>query len=147
MEECKMNLIKYKNPSVLHPWSAESLFGSSLSELSMIEPLFERLFQGSDPSGRNSVILNESNDAFELKIELPGYSKKDIALEIDKNFLNLSFLQKGSQKEDGVVEAKRSIQLPEDIDAKKTIASLENGILTVNAPKKADRKPLQLKLG
>ena len=141
-----MNLIKYKNPRGLNSWPFESLFGSPIRELSMIEPLFERLFQTPDPSARRSVIFNETDDSYQLKIELPGFSKKDVEVEIDQSLLHLSLVLRGSEKEDDEVETKRSIQLPEGIDASKSSASLENGILTVSVPKKVARKPLQLKL-
>ena len=141
-----MNLIKYNNPCSRNPWSSESLFASPLRGLSMIEPLFERLLQTPHPSARSSVVFNESDDSYQLKIELPGFSKKDVEVEIDQNLLNLSLVLRGSEKEDGGVETKRSIQLPEGIDASKSSASLENGILTVSVPKKVARKPSQLKL-
>ena len=131
-----MNLIKYNHPRNSHCWPLESLF----------EPLFERLLSVPTDSSRSSVRFNDTGDAHELRLELPGYSKKEVHAEIDNDLLVISVSSGGNEETGTEKIKKRSFQLPENMDSRKSKASLENGVLTVTLPKKAARKPVRIKI-
>ena len=132
-----MNLIKYYHPRNNHSWPLESLF----------EPLFERLFNAPSGSSQSPIRYNDTGESYELRLELPGYSQKEINAEIDNDLLIISVTSGESEEDGGEKVNKRSFQLPEGINSTKSKAKLENGVLTVTLPKKAARKPLRIKIG
>jgi len=136
-----MNLIKY-NQSNRNPWPFESLFLTPMRELASIEPLFNRFLQDETGAPRRDCSFDERGDAYELRMELPGFTKKEVCVEIDQGVLAVST----SVDNEGEKKPQRSLRLPKDIETGKSKASLENGILLVYLPKKATAKPLQLKL-
>jgi len=141
-----MNIVKYCNPRARDTWSFESLFGPTLSELSSIEPLFERLLKVPVETTRRSVICDESEDAYELRIEVPGFSKKQIQIEIDQTLLKVLADGNGVSQKSVEIKKKHNIRLPEGVDSGKASASLENGVLSIRLPKKTARKPLKIKV-
>ena len=141
-----MKLIKYSNQRTGEPWPFDSLFGATLRELSGIEPLFDRTLHLPGEVPRRPVACEEGDDGYELRMEIPGFSKEEVRVEIDKAMLNVSFDRKEVLQGEAQSEITRTIRLPEGIDQGKSKASLENGVLTVHLPKKAPRKPLKLKV-
>ena len=94
--------------------------------------------------------MSESDEAFTVKAELPGFSKDDVQVEIKDNRLTL----KGERKrETDVKEAKyhrvervygtfqRSIRLPAVVDVDKAEAIFKDGVLKLTLPKAAEAKP------
>ena len=132
-----MNLVKYYHPRNNHSWPLESFF----------EPLFQRLLNAPTDSNQSAVQYNDTGEAYEIRLELPGYSKKEVVAEIDNDLLSIS-VNSPENEDNGTEKAKkRSFQLPENIDSRKSKALLENGVLTVTVPKKAASKPLKIKIG
>ena len=97
-----------------------------------------------------AVDMSESDEAFTVKAELPGFSKDDVQVEIKDNWLTL----KGERKrETDVKEAKyhrvervygtfqRSIRLPAVVDVDKAEAIFKDGVLKLTLPKAAEAKP------
>ncbi len=136
-----MNLIKY-NQSNRNLWPFESLFSTPMRELASIEPLLNRFLEGETEARRRDHSFDDREDAYELRIELPGFTKKEVTVEIDQGILIVST----TVKNDGEKESQKRLRLPKDAEVGKSRASLENGILSVHLPKKATAKPLQLKV-
>ena len=136
-----MNLIKY-NQSNRTPWPFESLFSAPIRELASIEPLLNRFLQGETGTHRRDYSFDDREDAYELRIELPGFTKKEVFVEIDQGTLNVST----SVDNEGDKKAQRSLRLPKEVETCKAKVCLENGILSVHLPKKETAKPLQLKV-
>jgi HSP20 family protein len=99
------------------------------------------------------VDIYETDDAFMLKAELPGFSKEDVNLEIHENRLII----RGERKRE--TEAKedqyhrleraygrfeRAFWLPTTVDAEHIQASFKNGILEMRLPKSEKAKPKQI---
>ena len=141
-----MKLIKYCNQQTGESWPFEPLFGSALRELSAIEPMFDRTPNLPKEATRRPVLCNEGENGYDLRMELPGFSKKEVLVEIDQTLLKVSVGRKDVERGEAQNEITRTIRLPEGIDQGKSKASLENGVLTVHLPKKAPRKPLNLKV-
>ena len=99
-------------------------------------------------SGFTSVDVKESDTKFEVIVDVPGFSKKEITLTVDEGLLIIEAKKESSkeEKDDGgkfirkersFGEIKRSIFLGKEIDEDAIAAKLENGVLTVNVPKAA----------
>ena len=99
-----------------------------------------------------SVDVRETEKAYILEAELPGYEEKDIAVRLDGNALTIeSKKETGGEtgsKEDGnrnylirerrVSSFTRSFRLPENADGEGISASFKNGILTLEIQKRAE---------
>jgi HSP20 family protein len=99
------------------------------------------------------VDIYETDDAFMLKAELPGFSKEDVNLEIHENRLII----RGERKRE--TEAKedqyhrleraygrfeRAFWLPTTVDAEHIQATFNNGVLELRLPKSPAAKPKQI---
>ena len=137
-----MNLLNCYNPKRRNLSPFESLFEGTWRNLSSIEPWlgFSKGQIG------NPVIFQEKEDGYELRIEIPGYSKKEVSVEIDQSLLRVIAFRKSAEKTTPQRELQKSFQLPEGISCEKSSASLKNGVLTVHCPKKESPEPLKIKV-
>jgi HSP20 family protein len=94
--------------------------------------------------------LVETEDHFVLKADLPGLDESDVNIEVEDNILTVSGERKAEHedKREGYVRVeraygsfRRSLTLPEGIDAEAVTASFEKGVLEVSIPKPEERKP------
>ncbi len=91
-----------------------------------------------------AVNVREDEKAYNIELALPGISREDIKIEIDKNILMISS-EKNDNKEEsangyslrefGYQSFCRNFTIPENADSEKISASYKNGILTVGIPK------------
>jgi len=90
------------------------------------------------------VELHEKDNEYRVRAELPGIRKEDLDIDIDKNHITINAKKEEEKKEDTKSyrksefrygEFSRTVYFPQDIDIEKTTAKLEDGILTINAPK------------
>ena len=96
-----------------------------------------------------AVDFVDRGKAIELKAELPGMDEKDIEVHLTDRLLTIS----GEKKEEHVEgekdsdyylserrygSFKRSVTIPESVDADKVAASFKKGVLTVTLPKDAE---------
>ena len=127
--------------------AAEDFFARMHAALDQsFDHLFERLpfNHHAEPLGIPAVDLSESDDALDVKIDLPGLTKDDISLELVKDALIVSGERKSEREERRknfhMIERsrgafKRSVELPCEIESAKVEASFANGVLTVRLPK------------
>ena len=101
-------------------------------------------------NGVPSVNIKENEDGFTLDLATPGMSKEDIKLELNNDVLTISSEHKEEKEEsqDNYSHRefyhqgfKRSFTLPESANTEDISAKYENGILSVNIPKKEEAKP------
>ena len=78
-----------------------------------------------------------------VRAELPGVSREAVNLELVDGYLTLTATRKDGDQEFTLT---RSIALPEDVQADKVAASLENGVLTVTLPKQEQAKPRKINI-
>lgn len=113
----------------------------------------------SNPSGDVSSIpaanVHETPTAYTLEISAPGRSKEDFHVNLDKDLLTVSYEKKEENKAEGKITLrreffynsfKRSFSLDEKIDAANIQAKYENGILSIELPKKPEvqQQPKQI---
>ncbi len=112
-------------------------------------------FSGSGVSPRTNIL--EMKDAFELEIALPGISRKDIQINVDKDFLSISSREDKDSPNTGNYHRRefnylnfcRSFHIPDSVSKDKITAKMENGILKVNLPKKeeaVDKGPREINI-
>lgn len=90
--------------------------------------------------------VSENDKAFNIELSVPGFSKDDIKIEIDKDMLNISAQSEVENEEkdenDKVLRREfkkssfsRSFSIPENIDTENISASQVNGVLHITLPK------------
>lgn len=120
--------------------------------------LFTNLFDtptGSAPAARRwmpAMDLAETDDAYVLRADLPGLDASDVKIELQDRVLTISG-ERHEERELGYhrVERsfgafRRSLTLPEGIDAEAITASFDKGVLTVQVPKPEERKPRRVEI-
>ena len=99
--------------------------------------------------GENTLMktdIKEKNDKYIIDIDLPGYEKEDIKIEIENGYLmvHAKTNQNKEEKEEGkyvrkeryMGECSRSFYIGEDIKEEEIKASFKNGMLKLEIPKK-----------
>ncbi len=100
-------------------------------------------------SGMIKVDIREEDDKYVLEAELPGITKDNINIDIDQDRLTLSVNQDEKSEETNenfVRRERRSYAMRRSfdvssIDTDKISAKLDNGVLTMNLPKKENSEP------
>jgi HSP20 family protein len=94
------------------------------------------------------VDVTEKDGAFKVRADLPGVKKEDINVRIDGNIVQIDAetkKEKDVKEEDGKVlrseryygSVSRTFSLAQDVDEAKAVAKYEDGVLTLDLPKKA----------
>jgi HSP20 family protein len=139
------------------PTIHDSVFGSGVSGLRLFEDAVTRLM--SEPrTGRPwspAVDIVETQDALQLKADLPDVKLEDIDVRVENQTLTLSGKRR-FEKEEKVkgyhrIERSygdfvRSFAIPQTVDTEKVAADYKNGVLTISLPKKEAAKPRQVKV-
>ena len=118
--------------------------------------LFDEMFN--DPfftRGENKLMktdIKEKGDKYLLEVDLPGYEKEDIKIEVDNGYLivNAKTSHHKDEKEEGkyvrkerfVGECSRSFYVGEDVRQDDIKASFKNGTLKIEIPKKDEPEEL-----
>jgi len=101
---------------------------------------------------RPATNIAENEQAFQLEMAVPGFSKEDFRISLEKDTLTISTELKNEEKSEDKKEEKdetayrmrefnchqfsRSFSLSESIDKDGITAEYVNGILTITLPKK-----------
>lgn len=113
------------------------------SQLSETGEMAER--EVSDLFGRTSVDLSETDDAFIVTADLPGFERDDIEVRVRDTTLHLR-ARHDSESEESEDEqylrrersrrsVSRTVRLPGGIDPDAAEATFNNGVLTIRLPK------------
>ena len=131
---------------------------SSLQE--QVNRLFDSSFTG---TGDNSTLttwapavdIYETENELVLKADLPDVNEKDLDIRVENNMLTIRGERKFEQKvnEDNYLRIERtygsfsrSFSLPNTVNTEAIKADYQNGVLTVQLPKRAESKPKQVKV-
>jgi HSP20 family protein len=98
------------------------------------------------------VNIRETETSYELHLVVPGLSKEDFKINIDKDLLNISYDRKEENKDEASAikwlksefrlnSFKRTFSLNDKIDAEKISAKYADGILLVTLAKKEVSAP------
>lgn len=90
------------------------------------------------------VNILEHDGQYQILVAIPGVDKADISISTEQNLLHISTEKKAVddtakclRREFEIKPFKRSFSLQEDIDAENITASVENGILKLELPRKS----------
>jgi HSP20 family protein len=120
--------------------------------------LFNTFFDTPTTGGNGSAVrrwvpsmdLVETDEHFVLRADLPGLSEGDVAIELEDNVLTVSGERKAQheEKKEGFYrmersfgQFRRSLTLPDGVDADAIAATFDRGVLEVRIPKPEERKP------
>ncbi len=123
------------------------LFGDLFSDL------FDNALGYAVSEGWPKVDIEETDDAYLIKAELPGMSKEQVNIEIRNNVLSIS----GEKKETREEKSKnvhrresyvggfcRNFSLPDQVATEKVDAEFRDGILRLTIPKSEEKKPRRI---
>jgi len=91
-----------------------------------------------------AVNTREGKDAYHIDVDLPGVSKDDVEVSVDKNVLTISGKRENRSEvkkddyyrvESAYGKFSRSFTLPENVDIENIRAASEDGVLEVIIPK------------
>lgn len=112
-------------------------------------------FTGERESRLMRTDIKENKDSYLIDIDLPGYEKENIKMEIEDGYLvvHAKVNKNVDQKEDGKYvrkerytgECTRSFYIGEDIKEEDIKASFKNGTLSIELPKKETQEELPKK--
>jgi HSP20 family protein len=109
--------------------------------------------RGVEAEGRIRVDVTETDQAYEVKADMPGLKKEDIKIAIEGNVVSISATTQEEQEQTrgGLVYSERysgtqyrSFSLPQEVDDAKTEAKYEDGVLRLTLPKKAGTTKKQI---
>ena len=122
------------------------------------ENLFDDMFDMDAMFGRHNPLygkhaknlmktdIRETDDAFQLDVDLPGFKKDEIHVELENGYLTIS-AEKGLDKDESDKEGRyirqeryagamsRSFYVGENLTVDDMKAKFENGILQISVPK------------
>ena len=134
-----------------------SIFGENLLDEFFDEPWEKSLFGARNPLyGKHAKNLmktdvKETGDHYEVDIDLPGFQKDEISVELQNGYLTIQ-AAKGLDKEEQDKKGKyirqeryagacsRSFYVGEDVEPEEVSAKFEDGILTISVPKAAKKQ-------
>lgn len=141
--------------SGLAPYGGRDPFNSFRRQMDQLfddffAPIEPRSFAGGAPSvmGRAwpSLDVEDKDDAYVVRAELPGIDPKDVELNLRDNALTISGEKRAEHNEDeegrryserSFGRFERTIPFETEVDADKVEASCNNGVLTITLPKNA----------
>ena len=126
-----------------------SIFGENLVDVFMDDFMMNRGARSVQNVMKTDI--KETDDSYELKIEMPGYRKEDVKAQLKDGYLTISAETDNSSEEKneegkyirrerytGAVS--RSFFVGKDLTEEDIRARFENGILHIALPKEAPKK-------
>ena len=123
-------------------------------EIESLQRQMNHMFDSMIPTGEGNfndgivfmppVEMNETPEAIQLKLEVPGLEAKDLNVQVTKEAVSIKGERKTESKteEKGITRSEfrygsfqRAIPLPSRIQNDKVAAEFKNGVLTLNLPK------------
>ena len=110
----------------------------------------ERRLYGRHPDRLMKTDVHEHDDHYEVDIDLPGFKKEDINLELEKGYLTVSAAKnydKDEKKKGKLIRQERysgamqrSFFVGENITEEEIKATFQHGVLSLTVPKKDQAK-------
>jgi HSP20 family protein len=103
------------------------------------------VMRGIEQAPRMKVDVEETDNAYILRAEVPGADKEDITVSIDRNTVSIraNVEQQMSDQKGSMIRSERifgeefrTFTFPQEVDDASAEAKVENGILVLTLPKK-----------
>jgi HSP20 family protein len=99
------------------------------------------------------VDVDETEEEYRLKVDLPGVRAGDVNVEVNENVLSISGTRVAQETGHAQFVERpygsfvRTLTLPQGIDSDSIEADYENGVLELRIPKPAEQKPKKITIG
>jgi HSP20 family protein len=151
-----MTLVKFKKRRPFRNLITSDFFDS--------DPIFENrlwnkdIFSGDFWNGKSqepALNIKETDNAFEVELAAPGFSKKDFEVTIDDGCLNISAEKSDSKEEEDDNYSRKEfsynsfekrLQLPDSVKDENVKAKYKDGILRFDLVKKEEAKAKEPKV-
>ena len=132
-----------------------SIFGENLFNdwMDFSFPDVDRKLYGKHVDRIMKTDVREKEDAYEVMIDLPGFKNEEVKIELKNGNLTIhaaKTLDKEEKKEGKYIRQERysgnmsrSFYVGENVKVQDVQAKFENGILTLDIPKKDPKKPVE----
>lgn len=121
-------------------------------DFDLIEDMFRDPFFDERESRVMKTDIKEKKDKYVIDIDLPGYEKENIKIEVEDGYLTVhaSINSNKEEKEEGkfvrkeryVGSCSRSFYVGEEVNDEDIKATFKNGTLKLEIPKKEEKKEL-----
>ena len=122
------------------------------NNLDLFDDIFGGNFLSKVDNNMMRTDIRESENEYLIDVDLPGYSKENIKVDVTDGYLNINAKMNDShdEKEKGKYvrreryygECSRSFYIGDDIKDEDIKASFKNGTLQLEIPKKEEKKEL-----
>ena len=136
-------------PSIFEENFIDDLFGFPMKEFDDME----RKLYGRKANRMMRTDIREKDNTYEVSIDLPGFKKEEITVELDNGYLTIS-AAKGLDKDQNDKKGRlirqeryagsmtRSFYIGENVEKEDIEATYRHGVLTLTMPKKALEKKI-----
>ncbi len=132
---------------------AENLFDEFFDDFPMSRQFrnIDRQLYGKNAAREMKTDVHEHEDHYEVDIDLPGFKKDEITLSLEKGYLTVN-AAKGLDKDETDKKGRmirqeryagsmqRSFYVGEALTEEDITARFENGVLSLNVPKREEKK-------
>ncbi len=129
----------------------ENLFDEFFGDMDREMRRMDRRLYGKNAAREMKTDVHEHDDHFEVDIDLPGFRKEDVSLELENGYLIVT-ATKNLNKDDTTQTGKlirqeryagtmqRSFYVGDALTEADISAKLEHGVLSLSIPKKEEKK-------
>ena len=130
---------------------AENLFDEFFGDMDRQMRRMDRRLYGKNAAREMKTDVHEHEDHYEVDIDLPGFTKDEITLELENGYLTVT-AAKGLDKDESGDKGKlirqerytgtlqRSFYVGDQITREEISAKLEHGVLMICLPRKDEKK-------
>lgn len=126
-----------------------------------VDDIFDQFFGRTRGDGSSSAVwapqtdLSETDDAFHIRLDVPGLEKEDISINLQNNTLTVSGSRSSERTEEDEEYVRverafgnfhRTFTLPDAVDAENIEAAYDNGVLTIDVPKTEESTRRQIEI-
>lgn len=122
------------------------------NEFDLLGEMFSDPFFNEHESRIMKTDIKEKKDKYSIDIELPGYQKENIKIDVEDGYLTVhaEINSDNEEKEDGkfvrkeryIGSCSRSFYVGNEVQSEDIKASFKNGMLKIEVPKKDEKKEL-----
>ena len=125
-----------------------------------VDSIFDQFFGRSEDEDTSAVWaprtdLSETDDAFHIRLDVPGMTKDDITINLQNNTLTVSGERTSERTDEGEEYVRverafgnfhRTFTLPNAVDRENVEAAYEDGVLTIHVPKTEESTRRQIEI-
>lgn len=125
-----------------------------------VDSIFDQFFGRSEDEDASAVWaprtdLSETDDAFHIRLDVPGMTKDDITINLQNNTLTVSGERTSERTDEGEEYVRverafgnfhRTFTLPNAVDRENVEAAYEDGVLTIHVPKTEESTRRQIEI-